>query len=102
MEQARSRGELRTNSFVRLRKPSPAGALEIRDLGDADGLLSNARHLNKAVSELLKSGVIPTEDGWGGWLGRYQTALRETASKTEERVKGSRDRRRDRTHDRER
>jgi hypothetical protein len=100
MELARSRGELRTNSFVRLRKLSAATPLEIRDQGDAEGVLNNARHLNESVSELLKSGVVPTEDGWGGWLGRYQSALRETASKAEERVKGRRHRRRDRTPDR--
>jgi type IV secretory pathway VirD2 relaxase len=102
MEEACSRGELRVNSFVRLRKLSTAGTLEIRDQGDADGILNNARHLNEAVSDLLKGGIIPSEDGWGGWLGRYQSALRETASKTEERVKGSRDRRRDRSRSRER
>jgi hypothetical protein len=102
MEAARSQGELRVNSFVRLRKLSDAATLEIRDQGDAEGLLNNTRHLNEAVSELLNSGVIPTEDRWGGWLGRYQSALRETASKAEERVKGGRDRRRERTPDRER
>jgi type IV secretory pathway VirD2 relaxase len=102
MEQARSRGELRTNSFVRLRKPSPAGTLEIRDLGDADGLLNNARHLNETVNELLKRGVIATEDGWGGWLGRYQSALRETLSKMEQREESTRERRRDRTPAQER
>jgi len=73
-----------------------------QQVGDSEGLLNNARYLNEAVSELLKRGLVPTEDGWGGWLGRYQSALREAASKTGERVKGSRHRRRDRTPDRER
>ena len=37
MEEARSRGELRSNSFVRLRKLSPARALmDVNDLGDAE------------------------------------------------------------------
>ena len=104
MEEPRSRGELRTNSFVRRRKLSAAATLETRDQGDAEGVLNNARHLNEAVSELLKSGVIPTEDGWGGWLGRYQTALREKAVEIETRIQTDqprvRDRRRDRSPDR--
>jgi type IV secretory pathway VirD2 relaxase len=102
MERARSCGELRTNSFIQLRKLSDTAHLDVSDLGDADEVLNNARHLNEAASELLKRGVIPTEDGWGGWLGRYQSALREMASKTEERETSSRGRRRDRTPDRQR
>jgi hypothetical protein len=47
MEQARGRGDLRTNSFVRLRKLSLNGAptLDVNDLGDAEKLLTNPRHL---------------------------------------------------------
>jgi type IV secretory pathway VirD2 relaxase len=75
MEEARSRGELRVNSFVRLRKLSGDGIVDINDLGDADTLLKNARHINEATRELVKYGSVPPEDGWGGWLGRYQAAL---------------------------
>jgi hypothetical protein len=28
---------------------------------------------------LIKSAVIPTEEGWGGWLGAYQRAVRQAA-----------------------
>jgi len=47
MEEARSRGELRTNSLVRLRKQFLNGALtlDVNDLGDAEKLLTNPRHL---------------------------------------------------------
>jgi type IV secretory pathway VirD2 relaxase len=100
MEQARSGGELRTNSFVRLRKLSDVAKLEIRDQGDAEGVLNNARHLSEAVSELRKSGVIPTEDGWGGWLGRYQAALLASTHKIQERDHARRQRRQDRSFDR--
>ena len=43
MEEARSRGELRANSFIRLRKLSATAILEVSDLGDAEGLLKNPR-----------------------------------------------------------
>jgi type IV secretory pathway VirD2 relaxase len=106
MEEARSRGELRTNSFVRLRKLPVDGALmvDVIDLGDAETLLNNPRHLDEAVHQMLKRGIAPTEDGWGGWLGRYQAALCKTARGTE--LRGERDlvrgreKRRDRSHGR--
>jgi len=80
MEQARSRGELKINSFIRLRKLSVGERemLEVNDLGDAELLLSSPRHLAETARQLQKQGIMPTEDGWGGWLGRYQAALCET------------------------
>jgi hypothetical protein len=82
MDQARSRGGLRTNHFVRLRKLFLAGrpTLDIRDLGDAEKLLNNRYLLEENVRELVKRGTIPTEDGWGGWLGKYQAALASAAT----------------------
>ena len=59
--------------------------LEINDLGDAERLLSNPHHLAEAARRLWTRGIVPTEDGWGGWLGRYQTALRGAALLIEER-----------------
>jgi hypothetical protein len=104
MEEARSRGELSVNSFIRLRRLSATAILEVSDLGDAEKLLKNPHHLSETAHELLKRGCVPTQDGWGGWLGRYQNALREVTSETEERKKGDqtgiRDRRRDRSPDR--
>ena len=88
MEEARSRGELRTNSFVRLRKlpVDRALMLDVNDLGDAERLLNNPRHLGETARQLLKRGIMPTEDGWGGWLGRYQSALQEKAVETQDRI----------------
>ena len=60
--------ELRTNSFVRMRKVAATAILEVSDLGDAEKLLKNPHHLSETAHELLKRGSIPTEDGWGGWL----------------------------------
>ena len=84
IEDARSRGELGVNSFVRLRKLSGTRLLDISDLGDADRLLTNPHHLRDEARRLLKHGITPTEAGWGGWLGRYQTALHETAREMDE------------------
>jgi hypothetical protein len=100
MEEARSRGGLRANSFVCLQKPEVADALmlDVNDLGDAEAPLSNPRHFGGAARQLLKRGIIPTEDGWGGWLGRYQTALCWAARKIEERRERNLVRRWERTH----
>ena len=87
MEQARSRGELKTNSFVRLRKLSVGERemLEVNDLGDADSLLNIHGTWAKKVYELLNRGIVPTVDGWGGWLGKYQAALCNTIREVQER-----------------
>jgi len=101
IEEARSRGELRVNSFVQLRKlpADRALMLEIIDLGDAEMLLSNPRHLGETTRQLLKQGILPTEDGWGGWLGRYQAALCGNAREIEERSRGDQARERPRRRD---
>ena len=85
LENARSRGQLRPNSFVRLRKQFENGrpVLEVDDLGDAEKILGNTRYLEATVRPLVKRGIIPAEDGWGGWLGRYQTALANAAISAE-------------------
>src|SRR5665213_2053580 len=79
MEEARSLGGLKTNSFVRLRKLSTEGRLriEIEDLGNAEAVLSNRLFLREKAAALRHQGVRPTEEGWGGWLGRYERALCE-------------------------
>jgi hypothetical protein len=79
MEQARNRGGLKANSFVRLRKVfvDKRPLLEIEELGDAEAVLSNRHWLRETARKLIKRGIIPEEDGWGGWLGRYQAALRK-------------------------
>jgi hypothetical protein len=81
LEEARSRGDLKNNSFVRLRKLFVNGepTMTIDDLGDSEGILRNRSHLKQTAQALIKRGIIPDENGWGGWLGRYQTALHRTA-----------------------
>ena len=85
MEAARNRGGLRTNSFVRLRKLFTDGrpALQIHELGDAESILRNKRHLRETAQLLIRRGIVPQDDGWDGWLGRYQKALAEAAATLE-------------------
>jgi hypothetical protein len=78
MEAARNRGGLQTNSFIRLQKRH--ASLEIEELGDAAAILRNKRHLRDRAQRLINRGIVPREDGWDGWLGRYQKALRDAAA----------------------
>jgi type IV secretory pathway VirD2 relaxase len=102
LEEARSRGKLRANSFVRLRKLVGAEMLDIVDLGDAEKLLSSSLHMNEIAHDLLNRGTVPTEDGWGGWLGRYQAVVRKTTTailqRREPDLAGNHERKRQRGH----
>jgi hypothetical protein len=98
---ARNRGGLQTNAFVRLRKLFSDGrqALQIDELGDADSILHNKLHLRETAQRLIQRGMIPKDDGWSGWLGRYQKALRQAAGTIERqqlRKQSERDKDRDR------
>jgi hypothetical protein len=85
MDAARNRGGLRTNSFIRLRKLFSEGRprLEIEELGDSQSIFRNQRYLRETAQCLIRRGIIPQEDGWNGWLGRYQKALAEAATTLE-------------------
>ena len=75
---ARSLGKLRTNAYIRLRSvftEDNGVTLEVQDLGDAEKLLKNRHHLVDTARKLTQHGIAPIEDGWSGWLGRYQSAL---------------------------
>jgi hypothetical protein len=82
MERLRAEGGMRTNSFVRLSRVFSDGQpeLDVNDLGDSENVLKNRALLAENARALLKRGVSPTEDGWGGWLGRYQSALPSAAA----------------------
>ena len=85
MDALRNRGGLRTNSFIRLRRLFTEGspALEIDDMGDSEAILRNKRHLRETAQRLIRRGIVPREDGWNGWLGRYQRALSAAAATLE-------------------
>lgn len=82
MEEARARGELRTNAFARLRRVliDEEPVVQVEDLGDSEALLKRPDHFDNKAQQLLKNGILPAEDGWGGWLGRYQSALKQAAT----------------------
>ena len=94
MAEARGRGGLRTNRFVRLRKLFENGRplLEIDELGHSKKILSDRHHHEETARRLMQSGTTPVEEGWGGWLGRYQSALRKAAIELEDVRKPSRER----------
>jgi hypothetical protein len=82
MAESRGRGGLRANRFVRLHKLFEDGRplLEIDELGHSEKVLNDERHLEETGLRQLHGALPPIEDGWGGWLGRYQAALRRAAT----------------------
>lgn len=82
IEAARARGGLRTNAFIQLRNLTVDGhtVLEIEDMGDSEALLRNNRKLHQIGQRLMRAGFVPEDEGWNGWLGRYQKALRDAAT----------------------
>ena len=85
MEEARANGALRANSFSRFRRVllDEQAVIEIENLGDSEALLKRSDYFRKKTQELLQRGIVPRENGWGGWLGRYQRALSEAAENVE-------------------
>jgi type IV secretory pathway VirD2 relaxase len=81
LEAARCQGGLRTNSFVRLRKVYSEGhpLINIDELGDSESILRNKAYLRETAQQLIRRGMVPQEEGWNGWLGRYQKAVAEAA-----------------------
>jgi hypothetical protein len=98
----RSNGQMRTNSFVRLRRINPEGRpiLDVQDLGDANDLLKSRGMLREKARKLLKEGIVPLQEGWGGWLGGYQAALVNTAAELLQEWAMARPRERDRDRSR--
>ena len=88
MEELRNRGGLQTNSFIRLRRLMVDGSpeIEVEDLGPADAILRNRSHLREKAKELIRKGVIPEQDEWGGWLGRYRAAVHEAVLQTQQEI----------------
>ena len=75
--------------------------MEVDDFGDSEAILQNGPLLQQKAQTLIKRGIIPDEDGLGGWLGRYQSTLRRIAMDEMDAEKGvSRRPERDRSHGR--
>jgi len=80
---ARSMGKLRINSFISLRRMFTEDGrprLEIEDRGDSEKLLLDQHYFQDAARRQISRGIVPTENGWGGWLGRYQAELVNAAA----------------------
>jgi hypothetical protein len=91
MAEARGRGGLRANRFVRLRKLFENGRprLEIDELGHSEKILSNRPHQEETARRLMQSGMAPVEmGGAAGWVvtkapfARQPLSLRRCASRT--------------------
>lgn len=84
IEAARGQAKLRANSFARLRRLFVDGKplLEVEDFGDADALLNNTHRLRDAARFSPKRDIDPGEVEWGGWLGRYNAALRRLPARS--------------------
>jgi len=86
MEMLRADGALRVNSYLRLRRMLASGRsiVQVQDLGDSEKVLNNRALMGENARALMKHGIVPTEDGWGGWLGRYQASLAAVANETKQ------------------
>jgi hypothetical protein len=61
----------------------------------------NRRYFETKAQEFLKRGTLPEEDGWRGWLGQYQAALKQAATELQYPAQASaQDRTRNRARDR--
>ena len=82
IEEARHRGQLRPNTFARLTRLAIDGksVVTIADFGDSEKLLSQKNYIRTAAFVAVKRGAIPVENGWAGWLGRYDAAISTAAA----------------------
>jgi hypothetical protein len=78
MQEMRGAGGLRVNTFVRLHRMHSQGhsRIEVEELGTAESILKDRTYLRQTAQRLIRKGIMPAEDGWGGWLGRYQQAVK--------------------------
>jgi hypothetical protein len=58
-------------------------ALEIDDMGDSEAMLRNHGKLRELGQRLIRRGIMHEDDGWSGWLGRYQKAIRDAVTTLE-------------------
>jgi hypothetical protein len=80
IESARHQRKLASDSFVRIdpHRTNDKTVLHITDLGSSEQLLNNAQQIRNRAQLLVKRGIVPGENGWAGWLGRYDARLTRT------------------------
>ena len=84
LEEARSRGQLGVNSFVKLQKDFEKGhpLLTAENLGHSEKLLDNTKHFDQRARGYSRV-QNATNELWGGWLGRYWDRLRSAVAAAE-------------------
>jgi type IV secretory pathway VirD2 relaxase len=82
MQEMRNAGGLKVDTFVRLHTVLSAERprVAIEELGTSESILENRGYLRQTAQQLLRKGITPVEDGWNGWLGRYQRAVNRAAN----------------------
>jgi hypothetical protein len=77
VESARRKRLLGPDTFVHLSRIEAfrGGHLVIKNLGNAEEYLNSERFAVQA-RRLMQQGTMPSDSEWGGWLGRYERALR--------------------------
>jgi hypothetical protein len=96
MIEARGRGGLRPNGFVRLRKSFESGrpVLEMEELSQSERLTIDRHQHEEAVLRVTDTGIARVEDDPRGGLAHDQSAVRKAAIELEEVRKRSRERHR--------
>lgn len=81
IESARQKRLLQPNSFVELSSVASGqrSRLVVRDLGNSEDYLASDQLASRA-ERLVARGLVPSEADWGGWLGKYERALRGAAA----------------------
>lgn len=76
LEEARSRGQLGVNSFVKLQKKfeDKRPFLAVENLGDSEKLLDNTKYFRQKTLCYSWVGEASSEP-WSGWLGQYHRRL---------------------------
>jgi len=54
--------------------------VKVDELDDAESILRDKLYLREAARQLARRGIIPQDQGWDGWLGRYQRGLSDAAN----------------------
>lgn len=88
IDEARRTGAMRTGSFVEIERRFASGAdgrkraqIVITDKGNAESLLTNQKHLaREALRGAVKQPELPKAGNYGGWLGRYHSAVAQRAA----------------------
>ncbi len=98
MAEVRSRGGLRANRYVRLRKRFENGRplLEVDELGRSEKSARDRLHHEETALRVTQTSIARGEDGWSGGLALEQSAVRKAAVELEELQKQSRERHRSR------